>query len=111
MAYSTDLRRRAVAMRERGETIAATARCFGVERSTIRDWCERAVRQEWEAGKPGPTGPVKLTAADDAVLMDAVAQRPGVTAKEVMPKLSVKVVESTICRAFIRLGLSRKKSR
>ena len=111
MTYSVDLRKRAVASVNDGVSIAETARRFGVQRSTVRDWCRRAKAGDLTPGKPGPTGPVKLTAEDDRVLIDAVTQRPGVTAKEVMAKLSVTVVESTVCRAFKRLGLSRKKSR
>lgn len=111
MSYSIDLRKRAVASVNRGDSIAATARLFGVQRSTVRDWCRRAEDGGLVPGKPGPTGPVKLTAADDRVLLDAVAERPGVTAKEVLPRLSVAVAESTVCRAWKRLGLTRKKSR
>ena len=40
-----------------------------------------------------------------------IAVKPGITAKELMPQLSVVVVESTVCRRLKKLGLSLKKSR
>ena len=65
MAYSMDSRKRAVATRRAGESVAETARRFEVERSMVREWCRRADRGELEPGKPGSTRPVKLTAADE----------------------------------------------
>ncbi len=47
-----------------------------------------------EPDNPGPTGSLKLTAADERVLRDAVARRPGVTTRNVMPKLSVTVLDA-----------------
>lgn len=109
MTYSMDLRQRVVAAVNDGLPIAQIARRFGIERSTVRDWSKRAKADNLTPGKPGPTGPVKLTPADMQLIRQAVASRPGVTARELMPRLSVSVVESTVCRAFARLGLSRKK--
>ena len=111
MGYSMDLRERVVAAVNQGETIAAVARRFSVSRPAVRDWRDRAERGELEVGKPGPKGPRKLTAADDRLMREQIAARPGVTAKELMPMLSVSVVESTVCRRLIKLGLSLKKSR
>ncbi len=84
---------------------------FGVQRSTVRDWCRRSERGALAADKPGPKGSVKLTTNDEAVILRVVAERPGITANEVIAMLSVPVVESTVCRAFKRLGLRLKKSR
>ena len=111
MAYSMDLRRRVVSAVESGERIASVARRFSVTWMTVRDWCDRHRRGELEPGTPGPTGPRKLTAADEHILRDAVAAQPGITAKQLIPLLSVEVVESTVCRALKRLGLSLKRSR
>lgn len=44
-------------------------------------------------------------------MREQVAARPGVTAKELVPLLGVKVAECTVCRALIGLGLRLKKSR
>ena len=54
---------------------------------------------------------MKLTEADDRLMRRMVSARPGVRAKQLIPLLSVHVVESTVCRALKRLGLSLKKSR
>ena len=110
MTYSMDLRERVVAAVEAGDTIAAVARRFAVSRPTVRGWRDRARRGELSPGKPGPRGPIKLTADDDRVMREAVAARPGITAWELRPRLSVPVVDSTICRRLKKLGLSLKKS-
>jgi transposase len=111
MAYSMDLRKRVVAAVDDGDLITSVARRFSVSRTAVRDWRDRARRGDLAPGTPGPKGPVKLTAADQALLRRVVAQRPGITAKQLMPMLSVRVVESTVCRALKRLNLSLKRSR
>lgn len=111
MTYSMDLRQRVVAAINNGESIAAVARRFDVSRPAVRDWTSRAQRGELTPGVPGPKGSTKLTLADDDLMRQQVAQRPGITAKELIPKLSVAVVESTVCRRLKKLGLSLKKSR
>ena len=111
MAYSMDLRRRVVAAVESGQTFTVVALRFEVARSTVRDWVARHRRGQLSPGVPGPKGSVKLTGSDDQKLRVAVAQCPGITAKQLMKLLSVPVVESTVCRALKRLGLSLKKSR
>ncbi len=111
MGYSMDLRERVVAAVKEGQTISVVARRFSVSRPAVRDWRDRAERDELAAGKPGPKGPRKLTPQDDALMREQIAKRPGITAKELMPMLGVSVVESTVCRRLIKLGLSLKKSR
>lgn len=111
MTYSMDLRERVVAAVEAGEAIASVARRFSVSRPTVRDWRERSRCDALRPGKPGATSPTKLTPADDRVMREAVAHRPGITANELRPLLSVAVVESTVCRRLKKLGLSLKKSR
>lgn len=110
MTYSMDLRERVVAAVNGGDAIAAVARRFNVSRPTVRDWRDRAARDGLAPGVPGPKGPIKLTAADDRVMREAVAARPGITALELRPLLSVQVAECTICRRLIKLKLSLKKS-
>ena len=111
MGYSMDLRERVVAAVKEGQTISVVARRFSISRPAVRDWRDRAGRDELAAGKPGPKGPMKLTASDDRLMREQIAKRPGITAKELMAMLSVSVVESTVCRRLKRLGLSLKKSR
>ncbi len=111
MTYSMDLRKRVVAAVQDGVAIAAVARRFSVAWPTVRDWRDRAERDALPPGVPGAKGPVKLTPADDQVMREAVAARPGVTAMQLQPLLSVHVVESTICRRLKKLGLTLKKNR
>ena len=54
---------------------------------------------------------MKLSVDDDAVMMEAVAEKPGITARELIPRLSVAVAECTVCRRLRKLGLTLKKSR
>ena len=109
MTYSMDLRERVVAAVNNGEAIAVVARRFSVARPTVRDWRDRAACDALTPGVPGAKGPVKLTPADDRVMREAVATRPGITALQLQPLLSVSVVESTICRRLKKLGLTLKK--
>lgn len=111
MTYSMDLRERVVAAVEDGQPIAAVARRFEVARPTVRDWRDRARRGQLEPGVPGPRGPIKLSVEDDRVMLEAVADKPGITARKLIPRLSVKVAECTVCRRLKKLGQSLKKSR
>lgn len=110
MTYSMDLRERVVAAADAGEAIAVVARRFDVARPTVRDWRDRARRGALTPGVPGPKGPVKLTEADDQLMRERVASRPGITAMQLIPLLSVAVAECTVCRRLKRLGLRLKKS-
>lgn len=111
MSYSMDLRERVVAAVQSGEALAVVARRYKISRATVRDWRGRAQAGTLAPGKPGPKEPIKLTEADDAVMREQVAARPGVTANELRPLLSVVVVESTVCRRLKKLDLHLKKSR
>jgi putative transposase len=111
MAYSMDLRLRVVAAVEAGESMWSVSQRFSVAHPTVRDWRDRAREGRLEPGVPGPKSSVKLTPADDRVMRDQVAAHPGITVKQLMPKLSVSVVESTVCRRLKKLGLRLKKNR
>lgn len=111
MAYSMDLRKRVVLALDSGKSIASVARRFSLTWPTVCDWHDRHRRGRLVPGRPGPKGPTKLTAADEQRMRDTVAAQPGITAKQLIPMLSVPVVESTVCRALKRLGLSLKRSR
>jgi len=54
---------------------------------------------------------VKLTDADLQLMREQVAANPGITLMQLREMLSVEVVESTVCRALQKMGLSFKKSR
>ena len=112
MAYSMDFRLKVLAAIDRGETEAAVAKRFDISQRTVGRFKARRRRTgDVQADKTGPRGPVKLTPADDRTLREQVQRKPGITACELQPLLTVDVVISTICRRLIKLGLSLKKSR
>ena len=111
MAYSMDFRLKMLAALDRGESQASVARRFEVSDRTLRRLKKRREADRLEPDKTGPQDPIKLTADDDRVMREQVAARPGITALELQPLLSVKVAECTICRRLIALGLRLKKSR
>ncbi len=109
MTYSMDLRGRVVAAVGDSQSIAAVARRFWVARPTVRDWRDRMRRGALEPGFPGQGGPIKRTADDDRVMLEAVAAKPGITARALIPMLSLQVAPCTVCRRLKKLGLSLKK--
>jgi len=111
MAYSMDLRKRVVAAVQAGATVTQVARRFDVSRPAVRDWRDLAQRGELAPGVPGSKGPTKLTKADDALMREQVAARPGITARELVTMLSVAVTIATVCRRLIQLDLRLKKRR
>ena len=111
MTYSMDLRERVVAAVQTGASVTEVARRFDVSRPAVRDWRDRARHGKLTPGVPGPKGPTKFTEADDGLMRAQVAARPGITAMELIPLLSVPVVESTVCRRLNQLGLRLKKRR
>lgn len=111
MAYSMDFRLKVLAALDRGESQASVARRFEISDRTLRRFKRRRASGRLEPDPTGPQEPIKLTPADDRVMRDSVAARPGVTANELLPLLSVKVAECTVCRRLKKLGLSLKKSR
>ena len=111
MTCSMDLRERVVAAMQAGASVTNVARRFDVSRPAVRDWQNRAQYGELTPGVPGPKRPTKLTEADDRLMTEQVAARPGITAMELIPMLSVPVVESTVCRRLRQLGLRLKKRR
>lgn len=111
MAYSKDLRLRVLSALEAGESMWSASKRFSVSHPTVRHWRDEASLGRLEPGKPGSTGPRVLTQADDQLMRQQVAVCPGITAKQLMPMLSVPVVESTVCRRLKKLGLRLKKNR
>ena len=111
MAYSKDLRLKVLAAVDRGQSQSAVARAFGISTKSVYRFIKRREQSgNVEAHKTGPRGPMKLTPADDQVMLHRVRLKPGITATELMPLLSVEVALSTVCRRLTRLGLSLKKS-
>ena len=112
MAYSNDLRHKVLAAVDRGQSRASVARRFDISSRTVRRFIQRReATGDVTSDKTGPKGPIKLTPEDDALLIDQVRLKPGITARELRPMLDADVTISTICRRLIALGWSLKKSR
>lgn len=112
MAIAVQVRKKVFLALGRGESAGSIARRFEIgERSVYRLQARERAGLPVEPGKTGVKGATKLTPEDERLLREQVERRPGVTAKQMIPLLSVRVVESTVCRAWQRLGLSFKKSR
>jgi transposase len=113
MAYSVDLRERAVAVaKEKGKS--AAARLLSLDRGTVREWVERA-----EAGKLGhdtsPGRPRLIGGEAERLLEAQVEARNDATLAEHCEEWAAKgqgeVSRATMHRSLGRLGLSRKKDR
>lgn len=112
MAIDVQTRNKILKALERGESPSRIATRFEVgERSVYRLQKRSRAGKPIEPGKPGPQGSIKLTEEDEKALLDAVKERPGITAAEAQEKIKTKVAESTICRFWVRSKLSRKKRR
>ena len=111
-AYSMDLRLRVMEALAAGESADAAAERFAVHPTTVRAWRRQAAAGQTEPRKVGAKPiPTKLTAEDLERMRQAVQQRPGTTLRELVELVGGKVVQSTICRALMKLGYRYKKSR
>jgi transposase len=112
-AYSRDLRERILAAVDAGEPHHRIAPRFQVSRSTVT----RLVRLRRQTGasapRPRPGQPARLGAALDAGLLPQLQARPDATLAEhcaAWEQATGQVVSpSTLHRAIVRLGWTRKK--
>lgn len=111
MAYSLDLRERAVALaREKGKSEAA--RLLGLDRGTVKEWMERA-----EAGRlehdTSPGRPRLISDELEELLESQVEARSDATLEEHCEQWKAEgrgeVSRATMHRSLGRLELSRKK--
>ena len=109
VAYGQDLRDRVLAAYDRGMRTKQIADLFRVSPS----WARRVKQRRREAGEtaPRPRGGATVIKIDLARLAELVRQRPDATIKELHGLLGVDCVESAVCMALKRLGLSFKKRR
>ena len=109
VAYAQDLRDRVLAAYDRGMKTKRIAELFEVSSS----WARRVKQRRREAGEtaPRPRGGATVIKIDLDRLAGLVKQRPDATIKELHALLGVDCVESAVCMALKRLGLSFKKKR
>lgn len=114
---SLDLRKRIVAHYQKGQTTyVETAVLFGVGEASVSRLLRRArERDSLESELAGGGFPPRIRAEDYPQLLEVVATHPDSTVAEICDiwkKLkSVTVSESSMKRAFYRVGLTRKKKR
>ena len=108
-AYAQDLRDRVLAAYGREMKTKQIADLFGVSPA----WARRVKQRRRETGEttPRPMGGATVIKIDLARLAELVRQRPDATIKELHARLGVDCVESAVCMALKRLGLSFKKKR
>ena len=109
VAYAQDLRDRVLAAYDRGMKTKQIAELFEVSSS----WARRVKQRRRETGEtsPRPRGGATVIKIDLDRLAELVKQRPDATIKELHALLGVDCVESAVCMALNRLGLSFKKKR
>ena len=112
-AYSEDLRRRIVSSVEAGMPKAQAARTFSVSLSSVKRYVKRAEGWGSLAPKDKPGAAPKLDGKAMKLLEEDLKERPFATLRdrcdyvEVMSGLCVS--RSTMCRAIVRIGTTRKK--
>jgi len=108
-AYAQDLRDRVLAAYGREMKTKQIADLFGVSPA----WARRVKQRRRETGEttPRPMGGATVIKIDLAQLAELVRQCPDATIKELHARLGVDCVESAVCMALKRLGLSFKKKR
>ena len=108
VAYAQDLRDRVLAAYDRGMKTKQIAELFEVSSS----WARRVKQRRRETGEtaPRPRGGATVIKIDLDRLAGLVKQRPDATIKELHALLGVDCVESAVCMALKRLGLSFKKN-
>lgn len=113
--YSQDLRERAIAALENGETQAEVASRFGVAKSTLEKWWYRWQETGSCAALPHASGPERTLRAWDNFIRAELKQQPDLTLEELCECVrEVKAVSASLsmmCRELQILKLPRKKSR
>lgn len=111
--YSKDLRERAVAMVEEGESRREVARLLQLAPSTTVRWLDRWHRTGSVAAKPG-TGHSRSPLKTHAQwLLDLVAKKPDLTLEEIRDRLRrekrLAVATSSVWRFYDRHKITFKK--
>lgn len=104
MAYSLDMRQRALELEKEGKSKTEISKMLGVSRTSLLRWSKRASRGELAAIYPKERGGFRV---DDEKLKAYVAPNPDAYQAEIAEAIGAK--ENTVCRALKRLNISRKK--
>ena len=112
--YSKDLRERAVAMVEEGESRREVARVLDLAPSTAVRWLDRWTTTGTVEAKPGTGHGRSPLKAHEQWLLDLVANEPDLTLEEIRDRLKrekkFEVVVSSVWRFYDRHEITFKKS-
>ena len=112
--YSNDLRARAVAIVEEGESAREAARLLKVGASTAIRWVERWTKTGSVEAKPGTGHPRSPLKQHERWLLDLVAKQPDLTLAEIRQLLrrerKVKIGVTSIWRFYERHEITFKKN-
>jgi len=113
--YSQDLRERAIAALEAGETQAEVAARFGIHKSTVEKWWYRWQATGSCAALPHTSGPERTLQAGQSFIRAEVKKHPDATLAELCEQVAkvkgLNASPSMMCRELQLLELPRKKSR
>lgn len=104
MAYSLDMRQRALELLKEGKTKKEVSKMLGVGRTSLLRWEKRELKGELAAIYPKKRGGFRV---DDEKLKAYVAKNPDAYQAEIAEAIGAK--ENTVCRALKRLKITRKK--
>lgn len=112
--YSKDLRARAVAMVEEGESRREVARVLNLAPSTAVRWMDRWTTSGTVEAKPGTGHSRSPLDAHEKWLLDLVSEEPDLTLEEIRDRLgrekTLKVAVSSVWRFYDRHEITFKKS-
>ena len=112
-AYSLDLREKIVESVKKGVPKSETARRFGVDRATVKRYCNQLDERGTLEPRKAPGKAPKLDEGMMRLLEEDLKERPWAThshrAEFLFAVCGVRVSEATVCRAVGRLSRSRKK--
>ena len=112
--YSTDLRARAIAIVEDGESAREAARVLNVAAATAIRWVELWTTTGSVEAKPGTGHSRSPLKAYEDWLLDLVATQPDLTLEEIRARLKrekkLEVAASSIWRFFDRHDITFKKN-
>ena len=104
MAYSLDMRKRALELLGENNTKETVSKMLGVSRTTLLRWEQRSAKGELSPSYPKKRGGFRV---DDQKLKEYVANNPDAYQAEIADAIGAK--ENTVCRALQRLKITRKK--
>jgi len=113
--YSLDLRERALAALDAGDTQVEVAAQFGIHKSTLQKWWYRWQATGSCAALPPARGVQRTLHACQSFLRQEVKKQPDATLAELCERVAVRhglrASVSMMCREVRILGLPRKKNR